>query len=270
MIHIDYPAGKAPGAEWIAKAKALTEALKTAPDKATRDRIIDENKGVWTEVKEWLSEFSHDKCWFSEARAVCFHWQVEHFRPKKEAKDPDRDGYWWRAFDYLNYRLAGGVTNSKKGCYFPLRPGTPPACGPDDNCDDEAHLLLDPTRKSDVALLSFDIGGLAVPAADPDGWQWERADKSITRYKLNDHIPLRRAREAVWNTCKQRLEELEILIAEDKRAAAQGKHSPTRIEKIEGLMRDLTAMTRPQAEFSAVAREFLLRDPRKWVNRLVA
>ena len=36
------------------------------------------------------------------------HSDVEHFRPKKEAKALDansRDGYWWLAFDYMNFRV---------------------------------------------------------------------------------------------------------------------------------------------------------------------
>jgi hypothetical protein len=92
-------------------------------------------------MKEWLESFSERKCWFSEARDTYSHWQVERFRPKKGARDPDRPGYWWRAFDYLNYRLGGGVGNAKKGSYFPLREGTQPATCPDDNCDDEAPTL---------------------------------------------------------------------------------------------------------------------------------
>ncbi len=192
MIHIDFPNGQKPSNDWLQRARTLTDRLKAAPDKGARDKIIDDNADVWSEVKDWLETFSDGKCWFSEARARCFYWHVEHFRPKKEARDPDRDGYWWRAFDYLNYRLCGSVTNSKKGCYFPIKTGTPPATRPEDNCDDEASLLLDPTRKSDVDLIVFTFGGMAAPACS-EGWDWERADKSIKRYKLNDHVPLRRA-----------------------------------------------------------------------------
>src|SRR5262249_52890219 len=125
----------------------------TAPNEAARNKIIDDNSELWGELKEWLMTFSFDKCWFSEAKDVYSHWHVEHFRPKKKAKHSNRDGYWWRAFDYLNYRLCGSVGNTKKGSYFPLRAGSKPA-GPTDNCEDEAALLLDPTRPDDVMLLT--------------------------------------------------------------------------------------------------------------------
>ena len=43
----------------------------------------------------------------TEGRDICSHKDVEHFRPKKEAKNKDgtvRDGYWWLAFEYSNFR----------------------------------------------------------------------------------------------------------------------------------------------------------------------
>src|SRR5215212_10273362 len=102
MIHISFPNGQKPPDDWLERAGSLTDRLKAAPDKASRNQIINENSTLWGEIKEWLEGFSHGKCWFSEARDTCSYWHVEHFRPKKEAKDPDRDGYWWLAFDFRN------------------------------------------------------------------------------------------------------------------------------------------------------------------------
>ena len=49
---------------------------------------------------------------------------VEHFRPKLEVKElykeQNREGYWWLAFDYHNFRVCGNVGNRKKGGWFPL------------------------------------------------------------------------------------------------------------------------------------------------------
>ena len=269
MIHIDYPNGKKPDPDWIEKARILTEKLKAAPDKRTRDKIIDDNAHVWGEVRAWLEEFSNGKCWFSEAKGICFYFQVEHFRPKKDARDPDRDGYWWRAFDYLNYRLCGAVTNSKKGAYFPLRAGTAPALSPEDNCDDENCLLIDPTRKTDVDLIEFTFGGFAVPSHSI-GWDKERAIESIKRYKLNAHPPLLRARETVWNTCQAMIDELDVLYSERMRAEAVGKYSRIREERIEALSRQIKDMTSPNAEFSATARACVLQHQQKRVRKLVA
>jgi hypothetical protein len=264
MIHIKYPAENKPPQEWLVRAKRLTDRLKQAPDKATRDKVIDDNAALWGEIKDWLGTFSDNKCWFSEARDTFSHWQVEHFRPKKEAKEPSRDGYWWLAFDYLNYRLCGGVGNAKKGSFFPLRAGSAAAQRPDDNYDDEAPLLIDPTIESDVVLLTFAEGGLAMPT-ESNGWGHERAKVSIDRYKLNDHAPLRRARAQVWNDCKVAIEDLERLFVQH-----DAKHSPSRQERIRTIAKTLRDRTRPEAEFSAVARSFLLQCSKTWTRNFIA
>jgi hypothetical protein len=269
MIHINYPNGqKPPDDKWLQKAQELTDRLKVASGKTERDEIISDNSKMWGEIKEWLETFSHGKCWFSEARDTCSHWQVEHFRPKKEAKDPDRDGYWWLAFDFRNYRLCGGIVNAKKGTFFPLMPGTLAASCPHDNCDDEAYLLIDPIRKDDVELITFSIGGRAIPS-ECDGWRWERADKSIMRYKLNDHPPLLRAREGIWLKCKQKMDELEGLINDRREAEKAGKHSSARNERIERLKCQLRDFTLPNSEFSSVACACLLQDHRPWARNFI-
>ena len=269
MIHINFPDGNKPPDDWLSRAESLTNRLKAAPNKETRDTIINQNAGLWSEIKGWLEGFSHGKCWFSEARDTCSYWHVEHFRPKKEAKDPDRDGYWWLAFDFKNYRLCGGVVNVKKGAYFPLKSGTPAATCPEENHDDEACVLIDPIRKDDVDLITFSHGGLAMPC-ESQGWAWERADKSIKRYNLNDYPALLRARAHVWNRCKLLVDELEEQIVARKEAEKAGKFSPAREGKIEQLKRDLRQMTLPSAQFSAVARAYLLQDCRQWVRNCIA
>jgi hypothetical protein len=263
MIYINYPNHEEPDKPWLAKAQALTDLLKAAPDKISRDKIIDDNSRVWGEVKDWLGHFSNHKCWFTEARDTGSYWQVEHFRPKKEAKDPERDGYWWLAFDYRNYRLCGSIVNTKKGSFFPLRAETSAANGPDDNCDDEAPLLIDPTEEKDVMLLTFAEDGRAVPA-EQHGWQRERAEKSIERYKLNDYPMLSRARADVWARCQLDADELKTLMADQNR-----KYSPSREQKIRDIVKRLKDRTRPTSEFSSVARAFLSQHPCKWASRCI-
>lgn len=267
MRHVPYPdTGNLPKEEWLEKAALLTDSLVAAPDKASRDKLIDDNSAFWGEIKEWLEGFSYGKCWFSEARDTCSHWQVEHFRPKKEAKDPPRDGYWWLAFDYRNFRLCGSVSNTKKGSYFPLRAGTTPALSRDDNHEDEAPVLIDPTIESDVMLLTFVDGGIASPAvADPNDWHHQRAKRSIERYKLNDYPPLSRARQQIWNQCRNDVEELEILMAAQKE-----HHSPSRQMKITMIAERLKDRTRRSAPFSSVARAFLAKYPKDWVKNCIA
>jgi hypothetical protein len=78
-----------PDAAWLMKANRLLDELKAAPNAAARDKIIDDNSAVWGELKQWLLHLSHQKCWFSEAKDCFSHWDVEHYRPKKSAKDAD-------------------------------------------------------------------------------------------------------------------------------------------------------------------------------------
>lgn len=109
---------------WVAKSEQLvTElaALDSAGKREERNALIDSNSGHWGALKDWLLALSAGKCWFSEVRELYSHYDVEHFRPKKEAKALDasvRDGYWWLAFDYMNFRACGNVGNRKKVAGF--------------------------------------------------------------------------------------------------------------------------------------------------------
>lgn len=270
MIYIDYPNGKKPKQEWLDRAKILTNSLINAKDQPSRYKIIEDNADFWGEIKDWLGEFSNGKCWYTEARNTCFYWHVEHFRPKKAAKgdNTNTDGYWWLAFDYFNYRLCGSVVNTKKGSFFPLRTGCTPANSPLDDCNEEDPLLIDPTRKADVDLIIFPYG--EAKESETDGWAYERANKSIDHYNLNTYKPLFKARKAIWDKCREIVDNLYMLILKDKEAEKVGRFSPARRQEINNLKCKLTAMTYKDAEFSAVARTCLLMDHREWVRKLVA
>jgi len=199
--------GKVPSAEWVEKSESLLVQLNAAPDKAVRDKIIDDNSLHWGALKAWLLEASHQKCWFSEAKDVFNHWHVEHFRPKKSAKDIEGaacEGYWWLSFAWTNFRICGSVGNSKKGTYFPLREGCQRVgLGGDLRLEDP--VLLDPSDPDDPNLLSFNQDGEAIasPFIDND-WERFRAETSIKRYKL-DYDPLVQKRKILWGECYLRI-----------------------------------------------------------------
>ena len=113
---------------WLAESERLVgelAKLNAAGKIKERNELVDKRSDHWGKLKPWLLALSGGKCWFTEARDIASHLDVEHFRPKKATrniKGPERDGYWWLAFDYTNFRIAGTVPNRKKGAWFPLRP----------------------------------------------------------------------------------------------------------------------------------------------------
>ena len=135
------------------------------------------------------------------------HYEVEHFRPKKETKELDgtvRDGYWWLSFDYTNFRLCGNVGNRKKGGWFPLKVDS--RCSAFDNrCEEsEAQYLLDPTDPDDINLIAFDEEGKVIPAPGISAWEEHRVNESIKRLKLNEHELLNEERKKIWqHLCRE-------------------------------------------------------------------
>lgn len=185
-----------------AEARRVAGELDEAVVKiAERNKLIDDNSGHWGKLKPWLLALSHGKCWFTEGREICSHMDIEHFRPKKEAKNINgsiRDGYWWLAYDYSNFRVAGNVPNRKKGGWFPLHKDS--RCSQFDlQCEEsETPYLLDPIDPEDVNLLAFNEEGNAIPAPGISEWDQVRVEESIQRYKLNEHDALPAERRKVW------------------------------------------------------------------------
>ena len=251
-----------PDAKWVAKANKLLAELKAAPDAASRAKLIDDNSKFWGKLKKWLLSLSHGKCWFSEAKDCFNHWHVEHFRPKKSAKDEDgteHEGYWWLAFDWKNYRIIGSVGNPTKGTFFPLRSGCSRA-SPFGDLRYEDPMLLDPTDPEDPSLLSFNMLGQAIVAAHvTNSWAKKRVEYSISLCSLRFE-PLVDKRRTVWNDCWDRIQkyrdELDRYHADQTNVIARQeyKNAAAAVRK----------MLQPEMELSAVARACLhsTGDPR--------
>ena len=259
--------GKVPSAEWAEKSASLLVQLNAAPDKAARDQIIDDNSLHWGALKSWLLEASHQKCWFSEAKDVFNHWHVEHFRPKKSAKDIKGaacDGYWWLTFDWTNFRICGSVGNSKKGTYFPLREGCQRVgLGGDLRLEDP--VLLDPSDPVDPTLLSFNQDGEAIasPFINND-WERCRAETSIERYKL-DYDPLVQKRKVLWGECHRR-------IAQYCHELARYQKDPTNPiarHAMKEAAKQVRKLLGDDVEFSAVARACVLFEGDERVKKLL-
>jgi len=249
---------------WLAKSRQLESqlaALDAAGDRESRNALIDANSAHWRELKPWLEALSNRKCWFSEVRELYSHYDVEHFRPKTQAKSLDgteRDGYWWLAFDYKNFRLCGNVGNRKKGGWFPLREGSSFATYANRCEESEAIYLLDPVDSADVNLIVFDEEGKAIPAPNSSEWERQRVDESVKRLKLNEHVPLSEARRKIW----QRMTGLIDDYFDAKTRCGTGAN-PAASERLRGICKQVRQMTNRTEELSAVARwcVFMRNDP---------
>ena len=253
MRYIDIDNQK-PNEAWLEKSDELTKqliSLHEQGDIEARNKLIDDNAKHWGQIKDWLLSLSNNKCWFSEARDIYSHMDVEHFRPKKEAKGIDgksRDGYWWLAFDYRNYRVCGNVGNRKKGGWFPLKDGS--LCSSYDNqCEEsETPYLLDPTDPDDVTLIAFDEEGKAISAPKNSAWQKERVEVTIERLKFNEHEALTEERRKVWQKMSMEIER--YLFAKSR--CSKGCN-PAAKQKVKDCLLNIKSMIDQKAELSSVA-----------------
>lgn len=261
--------GRRPNQKWLRKAQRLLVELNAAADDTGRKQVIDANQDVWKELLPWLRKITKGKCWFSESRGACQYWEVEHFRPKGAARNLDgterAEGYWWLAFEWGNFRLCGGVSNRKKGCFFPLRTGTPIATSANRNIDDEDPHLLDPTKQEDPPLLTFNRNGDVNPTPNMTTWDTERATVSIGRYKLQEHEEFVEARRDTWAKCELEINRCRNLLNDESQ-----NPTATNRQKIRAQMEKLREMGDFYSEFSAVANDCLRACPEPFFHKLAS
>lgn len=266
FINLD---GRHPNTAWLRKAARLRQQLDEAADESARAHIIRSNEDVWKELLPWLRRITKGKCWFSEARGACQYWEVEHFRPKAPARNLDgtqrAEGYWWLAFEWTNFRLCGGVTNRKKGSFFPLRHGSHVATSADRNIDDEDNYLLDPTDEEDPPLLTFNNNGDVTPTPGMIPWYTERATESIKRFKLQEHEEFVEARRDVWARCQREINRCQHFLHDEVTSP-----SATNRQRIKQQVNTLREMGTFYSEFSAVANDCLRACPDPFFHKLAS
>ena len=258
----------APDTAWIDESQALLQQLLSAPDKTARDALIEANDALWGRLRHWLLRLSHDKCWYSEAQDSFSVLEVEHYRPKRRCKralgGQVSDGYWWLAFEWSNYRLCGKVGNAKKGDFFPLAAASPVATHNGLSVLNEIPLLLDPACPGDPDLLSFNEDGACGPHADADNFTRLRVTTTTARINLNQGR-IKKARQRVWGRCWQLIEDCRALAQQMNHVAG-----PADRERLNQKKEELRRMVRPEAAFSAVAKDCLLKSNIGWVRTLAA
>lgn len=296
MVFIDLST-YSPPLKWLNDSTTLKSQLLANPNKALRDKFIDDNSKIWSEIKESLPY--SEKCWISEAKEVSPR-TIEHFRPKKmvsrtnfkriglpsfkEAQRTDWTkstqykgiGYWWLAFDFVNFRICITNINSIKSNRFPLRFGCPIAYDNIDNLELEDAILLDPTKKGDPELLTFDPDGKVKPTeVDESKDEYIRAHISIKIYGLNDIEPLVSHRNAKWKDCLDLITDNQHFypiikpIIEDGQELIDELIVP--LERFNSKCKKLKEYISPDAEYSAVAKTCLLSyvSSYTWINDYV-
>ena len=254
-----------PDVEWLIKSNELTSALKKATTIEEKNRIIDANESKWGELKDSLLELSFNKCWYSEAKETYSHYHVDHFRPKKAARGIDKKdngGYWWLAFDWMNYRFSGPAANVRKRSYFHVNANR--ALNYADNLNLEDILFLDPIKFRDPEELAFDNEGIVRPkATDKTLRNYKRARYSIIRLNLNSPSLIDKRKDKYRNA-------VILLMRINKKLDLQSiVFDHGREIEIETDMRQLWSMCSKNSEFSASVKYCLKSSGFDWAKEIV-
>lgn len=234
---IEYPDG------WLERAEAARKAVESAaPDKRADE--IKKYSDLWAALKPKLLPLSNGKCWYTEAPQFGTDIDVDHFRPKNSVKGVTRAnsgdkhlGYWWRAFEPENYRISCIVANRPrrdletgelggKHDEFPLWDEKCRAWCPDDDCDDEQPLLIDPCNAAEVALITFGENGEATirHSKNEKPKSFAKADCSIKLYHIN-HSDFVKARIAIRDELKKHMADAKRFYKRLETGDAQIEHS---------------------------------------------
>ncbi|WP_425929975.1 hypothetical protein [Pseudomonas sp. NyZ201] len=228
-----------------------------------RKNYIKSKSHIWRGFAKYLSKMSHGKCWYSEAKDAGANFDVDHFRPKSEAKRSDglvdEQGYAWLAFNWENFRLSAQNCNRLnrdedseitvgKGSWFPLLDGSKKATWDDRCTNDELPLLLDPLVKNDLDFIDFDDRGLFVKSFFCVGLQARRIRDSAVIYGLN----LERMREARFAAMKEAKDLYETIQISVEDLDVQGDQAS--MKAIVRQIEMLKAKTRADAAFSRAVR----------------
>lgn len=160
------------------KLAQITGQLETVAE-ADRAQYFRVNRtSTWGDpvVVEALRKVVGNKCWYSEINLGGADPNVDHFRPKGRVVEVDDklaktgqewNGYWWLAFELMNFRLTSQHANQRrvddtteggKADFFPVRGERTPEKTPYAQILEDV-LPLDPCSASDVGLMWFDPDG---------------------------------------------------------------------------------------------------------------
>lgn len=231
---------------WLSDAKVHLEELSKLTTHDDRKKYM-VNHNIWSKFKPILIRYYGEKCWYSECSLEGSFGDVDHFRPKGKSTDTEEnlilsDGYWWLAYDYLNYRLSCEKSNRNfgnggKNDIFPLKPGTMPASQGNKN---DIPILLDPCVDSDVDLIDCNEAGEIV-ALSSDPYEILRVDISKKVYNWDC---FNAARKKIRSKCKTALELFEMAY----------ESSP---DKMGASISQICELVDPQTPYSSFAKRYI-------------
>lgn len=244
---------------WVKKVADLNVELNKNKNISEHHELIEKNKSLWRDqdLIEWLLSLSNNKCWYTETFFGADYPEVEHFRPKKEAKDEDglviSNGYYWLSFNLTNYRLSKPMPNRKKGSYFPVLDEARRAKSHINCHRDERPLFLDPLIQSDCLLLGFNDNGKGVPENGCTFLQKKRVNLTVKHFGIN-HSLLNRRRKIVWITVRKLYSKYIGLVAQAEKTKSVRTEQTAEIE-----LEKIRELLKPTSEFSSVAKSALLK-----------
>lgn len=276
-----------PSAAW---KKSSADATKTLLGKDAADRItyIKSKDDVWKALgKEFIAHFGN-KCWYTDAANYGARLDVEHFRPKakvveltekdcKEAAnglllkrpDPEREGYWWLAFDEENLMLCAQVMNREdKRNFFPLHKDSPVASGANRAAwRNEVPVLLDPRKLDDVCLVDYDDTGAVRPREGVTPWEHLRVAVTDECFGLSRFQPLTEGRQQIWQKCTGLIEKY---VKAAKRQNDEGTPNPVLQQEKNDALASLWELLDAKEPFSTVAASCLRNSPYAWAKALAS
>lgn len=232
---------------WERQARTCLADLEAASDHDARSAYLRQHN-IWSSFKPILIRYFGEKCWYSDCSLEGSFGDVDHFRPKNLSVNIDGsvvldDGYWWLAYDYLNYRLSCEKCNRPwgnggKGNYFPIKHGTH-AAQHGYPCEED-YLLIDPCNKDDVGLIGYNEEGRVIPLTN-DPWLQKRVKHSRWIYNL-DLFNVARKR-ILWR-CNNKLARFDLAYY-------------TGSQDLVGAIEDLLDIASDDSAYSSVAKQYI-------------
>jgi hypothetical protein len=261
----------------IIPAKLLAVAARAqhelnALDEPARRAFIKKKAHIWRKFGCYLAQMSYGKCWYSESPDPQSFFDVDHYRPKLEAKrsesQTDVPGYEWLAFSWENFRYAANCSNrlnqnietgamEGKGSWFPLLQGSVKASWTNRCEAQERAILLDPTVQADIDLIEIQDDGRVGPSRLSVGTAKVRVSRSCELYGLN--LPrLKEARLRLMREMHGLIEALSKTVT-----SAASTHTPDEIADslpVVELCKLIREKTLPSGAYSRAAKRVVIRE----------